>query len=42
VCAELEDQEVGGFGPLAFNDETQPIDDDPDWGWSGIDTFAFC
>jgi hypothetical protein len=37
----LRDQFVAGFGPFTLNDETQPIDDDADWGWYGVDTFAF-
>jgi hypothetical protein len=37
----LDGQLIGAYG-LRFNDETQPIDDDPNWGYSGVDTFTFC
>lgn len=38
VSATLEAQLIGEFG-FVFNDESQPIDDDPDGGWSGVDTW---
>jgi hypothetical protein len=41
VSATLDAQSVGEYVPT-FNDETQPIDDDPDWKWSGVDTWSFC
>lgn len=42
VSAALESQAVGAYGPFVFNDESQPIDDDPDWKFSGVDTWSFC
>lgn len=42
TSATLEDQTVGEWGPFVFNDESQPIDDDPDWTWFGVDTWSFC
>lgn len=42
VSATLENQFVGTYGPFVFNDETQPIDDDADFGFSGTDTWIFC
>src|SRR5436190_1816614 len=42
VNLALEDQAIGAYGPFVFNDESQPIDDDPDWKYSGVDTWQFC
>jgi len=42
VSAALEDQPVGAYGPFTFNQEERPIDDDPDWGFSGTDAWSFC
>lgn len=39
VCARFDAQEVGGLVSV-FNQETRPIDDDPDYKWSGGDTFS--
>lgn len=39
VSARLDTQLVGDYG-FRFNHESQPIDDDPDWMWSGVDTWA--
>lgn len=40
VSLALEAKVIGGHG-FRFNDETQPIDDDADWGFSGVDTWSF-
>ena len=42
VTETLEGLFVGSYGPFIFNDESQPIDDDADWGWLGVDTWSFC
>jgi hypothetical protein len=42
VSAALENQVVGAYGPFVFNDESQPIADDPDWTFFGVDTWSFC
>jgi hypothetical protein len=42
VSEALENQFVGTYGPFVFNDESQPIDDDADWGFLGVDTWQFC
>lgn len=42
TCLALEDVALGDIGPLVFNQETQPIDDDPAGGWTGADTFRLC
>jgi hypothetical protein len=41
VSTALEDVALGDYGPFVFNDESQPIDTDPDFGWSGVDTWTF-
>jgi hypothetical protein len=40
VSAALEGQFVGNYGPFVFNDESQPIDDDAQWGQYGVDTWS--
>lgn len=42
VSVALEDQVIGAYGPFVWNQEEQPIDDDPDWGWFGSDAWSFC
>lgn len=41
VSAVLENQVIGAYGPFVFNDESTPIDDDPDWTFHGCDTWSF-
>lgn len=41
VSTALEGKFVGTYGPFVFNDESQPIDDDADWGFLGVDTWSF-
>jgi hypothetical protein len=42
VTETLENQLIGAYGPFMFNDESQPIDTDADYGISGVDTWSFC
>lgn len=39
VTAALDVKTVAGLASV-FNQETQPIDDDPDGQWSGVDTWS--
>jgi hypothetical protein len=40
VQARFRSALVGTYA-LRFNQEQQPIDDDPDWKWSGTDAWSF-